>query len=163
MFAVLKKIMVFVLLAVFLLAFAGITVTKHTCASCQTTMYYIIAHTDCCDNHQITHTQEAQSCCSSHFDEDLSCNLNEPKNCEEKGCCHQEYMFIKVNDNFVVNQANLLPKNIMVSLLSAFVNPIDDALEDIEPIINLKKYRPPPLLPEGAHYFKTFCQLIFYA
>ena len=163
MFSVLKKIMVFVFLILFVLTYTGINITKHTCASCQTTIYYIIAHADCCEGHYITHTQEADNCCSSHTQNQTTCGLTQAENCEESGCCSQEYLLIKASDHFVVNTAHYLPKITLLWLFDTLIKPINSGSENYQTELPLKTYRPPPLIAEGRPFYTSFHQLVFYA
>lgn len=144
-------------MAAFLLAYTGLSITKHTCVSCKSTIYYLLSHTDCCTGHLKTHSNTNDSCCndSSH----AACSINEATD----NCCHTEKIYLKVHENIFFSNIHVKTQPVSLILFThSAVNLNYDAFYSIDKVSN-NQTRPPPHKPSAHDILIKQSQLIYYA
>lgn len=159
MLALVRKFVVLVVAAFFLLAYTGMNITRHTCVSCHKTVYYLVSHTDCCNGHYKTHTTHT-TCCN---DSECANNSHDAaeENCGNKGCCKSEKIYVKASNTFTYSNFSYIAKALSATvtalpeLLTVPATP--NALD-----ILCTTYRPPPP-PSAKQLVILFHRLIFYA
>lgn len=159
MLFLIRKFVVLFVTALFLLAYTGMNITRHTCVACHKTIYYLISHTDCCTGHYKTHTSHVTSC-NDNACENRSHDAAE-ENCGDKGCCHSEKIYVKATNTFTYSNFSYIAK-----ALSATVSELPELLKVIiAPELHellYTTYRPPPPLSAKQRVI-LFHRLTFYA